>query len=182
MPTRRPGSDEYDPYFHRYIERVPAGDIRETLARQLEDATSRFAEIDEEASLYRYAPDRWSGRELLAHVTDTERIFSCRALWFARGLPSPLPGFDQDIAAPAAQADHVSWAGHVEEFRAVRTATLLLFRHLPDDAWERRGEASGARISVRALASLCAGHLAHHLAILDERYRPAGATGASDFS
>ncbi|HLN58016.1 MAG TPA: DinB family protein, partial [Thermoanaerobaculia bacterium] len=105
-----------------------------------------------------------------SHVNDTERVFVSRAFWFARGFDSPLPSFDQDISAAAARADEVSWASHVEEFRAIRLATLAFFRNLQGEAWSRSGIASGNPFSVRALAYITAGHTSHHAAILRERY------------
>ncbi len=107
----------------------------------------------------------------MCHVNDTERLFAFRAFWFARGLDSSLPSFDQDAAVPLAGADARSWASHIEEFQAVRGATLTLFRGLPDDAWARRGIASGNPFTVRALAYICAGHVAHHVGVLKDRYR-----------
>ena len=86
-----------------------------------------------------YAPDKWSIRQVLNHVTDTERAFAFRALSFARGLESPLPSYDQNIAASGAEADQVSWAAHVEEFRRVRLSTISLFRNMPSQAWARSG-------------------------------------------
>ncbi len=126
--------------------------------------------ISEKTSLHRYAPGKWSVRELLSHVTDTERVFVHRALWFARGFDSPMPSFEQEIAVAGARADTVSWARHVEEFRAVRLATVPLFRNLPAEAWAKTGVASGNPVTVRALAWITAGHAAHHAAILKERY------------
>ena len=104
------------------------------------------------------------------HLSDTERLFVFRAFWFGRGFDSPLPSFEQDIAKEGARADERPWSNHIEEFRAVREATIHFFRNLPDDAWERRGIASGNPFSVRALAYLAAGHVIHHVSILRERY------------
>ncbi len=109
-------------------------------------------------------------RELLGHVNDTERVFMFRAMWFARGFTDPLPSFDQEIGFKAAESDQVSWASHIEEFRAIRSATLAFFRNLPADAWLRSGIASDNSVTVRALIYIVAGHVAHHLAILRERY------------
>lgn len=106
----------------------------------------------------------------MCHVSDTERLFAFRAFWFARALDSPLPSFDQDAAVPLAGADERSWASHIEEFQTVRAATLTLFRNLPDDAWMRRGVASGNPFTVRALAYTCAGHVTHHLGVLRRLY------------
>ena len=165
-----PKPDEAMPYFFKYIDLVQADDVVGVLERQLEETLSFLSGISEEGSLHRYAPDKWSFRQVLNHVTDTERVFLYRALWFGRGFDSPLPSFDEKISAEAARADEVSWAAHVEEFRASRLATLTFFRNLPAEAWARSGIASGNPITVNALAYLAAGHLAHHVAILRERY------------
>ncbi len=129
-----------------------------------------FTGISEEKSLYRYAPEKWSVRQVVNHVNDTERVFVSRAFWFARGFDSPLPSYDQDLSAAAARADEVPWADHVEEFRGIRLATVAFFRNLPAAAWGRSGIASGNPFSVRALAYITAGHASHHVAILQERY------------
>jgi hypothetical protein len=136
----------------------------------LEESRALLAGISEETSLHRYAPDKWSIRELLNHITDTERAFAFRALWFARGFTSPLPGYDQNIAAAGAAADNIAWAAHVEEFERVRLSTISLFRNMPAEGWKRSGIASDNPVSVRALAFIIAGHVAHHLTILRERY------------
>ena len=157
-------------YYHRYIDQVPAGDIRDVLEHQLGHASSMLEAISEEQSLHRYAPGKWSIREVVAHINDTERLFTFRAFWFARALGEPLPSFDQDIAASHAGADDRPWRSHLDEFRAVRAATIALFRNLPAEAWTRRGVASGNPFTVRALAYIAAGHVAHHLRILREQY------------
>ncbi len=166
----RPNPNEAAPYYSIYIDRVASDDILDVLATQLEESATFLAEISEEQSLHRYAPGKWSMRELLGHVNDTERVFTFRALWFARGFQDPLPSYDQEIAVAAAESDRVSWASHVDEFRAIRSATLSLFRNLPADSWSRSGIASDNSVTVRALAYIVAGHLSHHLAILRERY------------
>ncbi len=107
---------------------------------------------------------------MLSHLNDAERAFAFRALWFGRDFHDPLPSFDQNISVNAARADECSWASHVAEFRDVRRSTLALFRKLPGEAWGRSGVASGNLVSVRALAYIIAGHVAHHVAILQERY------------
>ena len=166
----RPEPNEAASYYSIYINRVPSEDIVEVLATQLEEAIDFLSEISEEQSLHRYASEKWSMRELLGHVNDTERVFIFRALWFARGFQDPLPSFDQEIGFQAAGSDQVSWASHVDEFRAVRSSTLSFFRNLPSDAWLRSGIASDNSVTVRALAYITAGHVSHHLAILRERY------------
>ena len=166
----RPQPTEAASYYYTYIDRVPGDDIVDVLGRQLEESVDFLSEISEERSLHRYAPDKWSIRELLGHINDTERVFLFRALWFARGFQDPLPSFDQEIGFKAAESDKVSWANHVNEFRAIRSATLAFFRNLPEDAWLRSGIASDNSVSVRAIAYIVAGHLTHHLAIVRERY------------
>jgi hypothetical protein len=166
----RPERSEAADYYWTYIDQVPGGDIIATLDRQSNDVQSLCRDISNQRSLHRYAPGKWSIREVLSHVSDTERVFVFRALWFARGFSDPLPGFDQNIAVPAARADDRSWTAHVEDFRAVRAATLTLFRGLSADRWSCRGTASGVEFSVRALAFITAGHAAHHMRIVRERY------------
>ena len=166
----RPEPQEAAPYYFRYIDQVQSADVLGELAAQLDETLALLGGISEEQSLHRYAPDKWSIRQVLNHVTDTERVFVFRALWFGRGFDTPLPGFDQNVAAPTARADEISWARHLEEFRSVRLATLTFFRNLPAEAWTRSGVASDNPVTVRALAYITAGHVAHHAAILRERY------------
>jgi hypothetical protein len=137
---------------------------------QLEECLALCAGITDDRSLHRYAPEKWSIRQALNHVTDTERAFAFRALWFARGFNTPLPGYDQNIAAAGAEADRVSWAAHIDEFRAVRQSTISMFRNMPPGAWDCRGIASEKPFTVRALAYIIPGHAAHHIRILRERY------------
>lgn len=166
----RPKSHEAAEFHWNYIHQVKGDDAIPVLLNQLSVFDELLGELSEERSLYRYAPGKWSIRESLGHVTDTERIFAMRALWFARGLNDPLPGFDENVAAAAAEADRVRLADHLEEFRQVRLSTLTLFRNLQEDAWLRVGTASGKSVTVRALAFLMAGHVEHHLRLFRERY------------
>ena len=168
--TRRPGRDEADEYYFSYIDRVPGNLVLPVLASQLGEMLALFDGISDEQSLHRYAPDKWTIRQAVSHVSDAERLFVFRAFWFARGFDSPLPSFDQDVAVKAAAANNLQWRTIVDEFRAVRGATLTFFRGLPAAAWDRRGIASGNTFSVRALAYLTAGHAIHHNRILRERY------------
>jgi hypothetical protein len=154
--TGRPATTEAAPFYSTYIDRITSDDVLATLETQRHTALSVIANISEEKSLHRYAPDKWSIRQLLNHVNDTERVFLDRALWFARGFDTPLLAFDQSIAVPAAAADQFSWASHVADFAAVRAATLSFFRNLPDDAWTGTGIASGNPVSVRALTYIIA--------------------------
>jgi len=169
-----PDRTEAAEFYFTYIDKVPPGDVRRLLADQSADALTLLRGITDERSLYRYAPGKWSIRELVSHVNDAERVFSFRAFWFARGLESPLAGFDQDAVIRSADADERSWDSHLDEFAAIRAATVAFFDGLPDVAWDRRGVASDNPVTVRALAYICAGHAAHHLEVLRTRYQVIG--------
>lgn len=167
-----PEPGEAAPYYSRYIDRVPGGDILDVLESQREQVRAFLTGISDETSLRRYSSEKWNIRQVWSHVNDTELVFLSRAFWFARGFDSPLPSFDQDIAAAAAGAAEVPWSDHVEAFEGTRRATLAFFRTLPAQAWTRSGIASGNPFTVRALAFIIAGHVAHHRAVLEERYLP----------
>lgn len=168
--TTVPDRTEAAEYYFTYIDQVEGSDICRILDAQLPETLSLLEGVSEERSLSRYAPDKWSMRQVVSHMNDTERAFVFRALWFARGFDTPLPSFDQNISVRGADAEARSWGSHVEEFRVVREATLAFFRNLSADAWSRRGIASGNPFTVRALAFITAGHITHHLKILRERY------------
>lgn len=168
--TAVPDRDEAAAYYFIYIEQVPEGDICELLDAQGKETLDLLSGISEELSQHRYAPGKWSIRDVVNHLSDIERLCVFRAFWFARGFESALPDFDQTIAVAAAGANNRSWSSIVEEFRAVRAATLAFFRSLPADVWARRGIASDNPFTVRALAYLAAGHVIHHTKILQERY------------
>jgi hypothetical protein len=157
-------------YYFTYIDQVAGEDVQAILSTQLEESSAFFGAISPEKSLHRYSPEKWSIRQVLNHVTDAERAFAFRALWFARNFRMPLPGYDQNIAAAGAEAERVSWAAHIEEFQSVRLSTILLFAHMPLEGWMRSGIASDNPFTVRALAYIIAGHFAHHVTILRQRY------------
>ena len=166
----RPEPNEAAPYYFTYIDKALGDDALSAMDDQLIEMLPLLLSITEEQSVHRYAPDKWSVRQVLNHVSDTERSFAFRALWFARGFDTPLPSYEQEIAAAGAQAHAVSWKAHVEEFRRVRLASISLFENLPAEAWMRTGVASGKTFSVRALAFLIPGHATHHFDLLRERY------------
>ena len=166
----RPATGDVAPYYFTYIDQVEGDDCLAAMTAQLDDALAFFRGISEERSLHRYAPDKWSIREALSHVNDAERAFVMRALWFGRGFDTPLPSFDQNIAAAGAEADRLPWAAHVEEFDHVRRASIDFFRNLPQSAWTRRGIASGNPFTVLSLGFIVPGHLTHHIRVLRERY------------
>ena len=165
----RPAPDEFAAYYAGYIEQAK-GDDPVAAVKDYESSLQMLSGISDEKSLHRYAAGKWSIRELLSHVTDTERVFTLRALWFARGFTTPLPSFDQDIAVAGAAADKTPWSRHVDEFRRVRAASVALFENLPPEAWMRTGVASENKFSVRALAFITAGHANHHFRIVREKY------------
>jgi hypothetical protein len=170
--TGRPASDEHSPYYGGYIDQVPEGDILTLLAEQIERTTALLEGLTDEQALFRPTPTDWSVKEVVCHVSDSERIFAYRALRIARGDTTPLPGFDQEPYVAAAEADVRPLADLLAEFGTVRTATLWLFRSLPSSAWLRRGTASEAPVSVRALAYIIAGHENHHVRSLKTEYLP----------
>jgi hypothetical protein len=166
----RPDRADAGAYFFTYIDKVADGDIVTILDDQLGSTLTLLETVSEEQSLYRYEPGKWSIREVVGHLSDTERLFAFRAFWFARALEAPLPSFDQDMSMASAGSDAHPLTRHLEEFATVRAATLSLFRHLPPEAWARRGTAGGNPFTVNALAYICAGHVEHHVRLLKERY------------
>jgi len=168
--SQRPGPDEYASYYETYIGQVPDGDILELLATQAADTIGLLAAVPAERETYRYAPGKWSVREVVGHVIDTERVFAYRALAFARKSDEPLPSMDQETWAVASNAGDRPLADLIAELRAVRDATLALFDSFADEAGQRRGVASGNTFTVRAIAWIIAGHERHHRMILQREY------------
>jgi len=166
----RPQPNEAASYYSKYIDLVTSDDIVPAIESQLGETLQLLQGISEEQSLKSYAPGKWTIREVLNHVNDGERVFLYRAFWFARGFQDPLPSFEQDLAVQAAQANQTSWADLVEEFRTVRLGTISFFKSLSQDAWMRTGVASDNPFTVRALAYIIAGHVAHHTQVLKEKY------------
>lgn len=167
----RPEADEYDSYYSDYIDRVEDADVIEVLQRQQADSEAVLMGLSYEAGSFRYAPDKWSVKEVVGHLSDTERVFAYRALCIARGETQSLPGMDQDIYVVGARFDSRGIDSLAEEFSAVRSATIALFESFDQESWDRSGVANGVRVSVRALAFIVAGHESHHMAILRDRYR-----------
>lgn len=166
----RPASSEYAPYYSGYVGAVPDGDLLTLLERQGRETVKLLRGVNEKKSQYRYAPGKWTIREVAGHVSDAERVFTYRALRFARGDATPLASFDENAWGAATNADMRPLADHIEELAAIRAATLALFRGLSEEQFARSGIASGHQITVRALAYITAGHERHHVKILRERY------------
>jgi len=166
----RPESDEIPAHFVGYIGRVPESDPVAVLAAQIDVTAALFRGLSETDALKRYAPGKWSVKEIVGHLADTERIMAYRALRIARGDETPLPGFDENAYVPLAKFDARPLSDLVAELRTTRAATLALFRSFDDDAWRRRGTASGKPVSVRAIGYMIPGHERHHEEILKPRY------------
>jgi len=166
----RPQTTEYAPYYSRYVDLIATPDVVPELSSQLEKTVSFLSNISEEKSLSTYDAGKWTIKEVLNHVNDTERVFLYRAFWFARGFEQPLPGYDQDVCVAAARPNSIPFTDLIDEFKHVRLSTLSIFRNMPDEAWGRTGIASDNPFTVRALAYIITGHVAHHLNVLEERY------------
>ena len=166
----RPEPHEYASYYEQYVSLVPDADLVTTLERQGAETLALLRGLSEGQGEHRYEPGKWSVKQLVGHVNDGERLFSYRALHIARGDRAPLPGMDQDEWMAGVNFDARTLASLADEFEVVRAATLQLLRHLSPEAWGRRGTASDNEVTVRALAYIIAGHEAHHLRVLRERY------------
>jgi hypothetical protein len=165
-----PEASEYAPYYGKYISLVPGADILTALDAQRRQTMLLLSGRDEEEGNFRYAPEKWSAKEVLGHVCDTERVFAYRALRIARGDQTPLEGFEQDDYIKNGPFGRVSLAEVIDDYIAVRRATLTLLRNLDEAAWMRRGIANKNEVTVRALAYTIAGHELHHRRILEEKY------------
>jgi len=171
--VKRPEPTEYADFYANYISQVPGSDALSVLEAQRVQMLQLFAGRSERDGSFRYAPGKWTVKEVLGHITDAERIFTYRALRIGRGDQTPLPSFEQDDFVKNGEFGKRTLSGLVEEFAAVRGASLALFRSFQEEAWPRRGVASQKEVTVRALAFITAGHQIHHRAILEERYFPA---------
>lgn len=170
LALNRPDETEYLSYYGRYVSLVADGDILSVLSRQSDDTLALLKSIPESQAAFRYAPDKWSIKEVVGHMIDTERIFAYRALRFARNDRTPLPGYEQDDYIRHGSFDEYPLEDLSAEFESVRRSTLFLFKHLEEAAWMRRGAANGSEVSVRALAYIIAGHELHHREVLRSRY------------
>ena len=166
----RPEAGEYAEAFGGYVGKVPGADILTFLKKQLDTTLTLIRSIDESRGNFRYEPGKWSIKELLGHLVDSERVFAYRALVFARNDVSPLPGFDQNPWNENSNYNNLSVAEIAAEFEAVRRSTILLFEHLDHSAWERQGIANNKPMTTRAAAFVIGGHVQHHLDVLNSRY------------
>jgi hypothetical protein len=170
MMLKKPEPAEYAAYYREYAELVPEGKVLEILEVQIKELEELLADFTEEQLLFRYAPGKWSVKEVIGHMTDTERVMGYRAMRIARGDQTPLPGFQEEEYVKNADFDRLSIQELLGHFSAVRQATIHLFKSFRPEDWLKRGTANGYRISVRALAYIIAGHALHHQKIIRERY------------
>lgn len=167
---QRPESNEYPNFYKGYVDAVAGSDLLSILPQINQNTVKLLADLPEEKWDYRYAEDKWSIKEVISHLSDSERIFANRALRFARNDATPLPGFKQNDYVPQSNASSRSLTDIVEEFAAIRNATIPLFQSFTEEMWGRSGTASGGGITVRAIGFVIAGHEQHHQNILRERY------------
>jgi hypothetical protein len=165
-----PEPGEYTPYYERYISLVSGSDILSTLDAQRRQMMLLLCGHDEADGNFRYAADKWTAKEVLGHVCDTERIFAYRALRISRGDQTPIEGFEQDDYVRNGPFARIPLEELVDDYIAVRGVTLTLFRNLDEAAWARRGMANNNEVTVRALAYIIAGHEVHHRKVLEEKY------------
>ena len=170
MTYKRPKPSDYAPFYESYISLVPEGEFLQILESQLQDWQRLLGDLSEPAADFRYAPDKWSIKEVLGHVSDSERIFAYRLLRIARGDQTPLAGFEQDDYVRTANSSARNRSDLLAEFAAVRRATITLVSSLSDAAWIRRGVANQREISATALAFIIAGHERHHWLILERMF------------
>lgn len=166
----RPEKGEYAEYYERYISLVEENDIVAVLENQQTELLEFFKNITEEKSLFAYAEGKWSIKEVIGHLTDGERIFAYRALRISRADETPIEGFEQDGYIENSNFNNTKLSELAEELILTRKSNLIFFRNLTEEAWLRTGTASENPVSVRALAYIIAGHIRHHLKILNERY------------
>jgi hypothetical protein len=166
----RPRADEYAPFYSGYVSLVPDADLVSLLREQHEDTVKMLRAVPAERASFAYAPGKWTVKEVIGHLCDSERIFTYRALRFARGDAQPLTGFDENHYVPAGRFGDRAIGDLVDEFEAIRSATIHVFRYLDQKELERRGVSNNNPISVRAIAYVVAGHERHHVKLLHERY------------
>jgi len=170
MIPERPEKSEYAEFYADYVALAEEADIVSALQNQAGELENLFAGISEEKENFKYAPSKWSVKELLGHLIDGERVFSYRVLRISRGDETPLAGFEENSYVANSNFTGSDFADLIEEFSLLRAANVLLFKNLTEKAWRRTGTASGEAVSVRALAFIMVGHVRHHQNILRERY------------
>jgi hypothetical protein len=166
----KPSADKYPGYFHQYIDLVPEVDLRTAIAQQQLMVSDFLNSISEEKSSYSYAAGKWTIKEMLQHIIDTERIFAYRALCFARKDPNRLPGFEENEYAANVNANARTWKNLVDEFLAIRKSFEYLFASFSDETLENEGFANNSLLNVMVIGFVTIGHFYHHKNIIEERY------------
>ena len=167
----KPKIGDYNPYFQRYLDLVPRdGNLIKHLKDIQKENETLIKSLSEEKMMYRYAEGKWTIKEVMAHVCDTERVFAYRALCISRGDKTPLPSFDENLYALNARANERKTRDIMKEFAAVRASSISFMESLDEEMWTRMGIASNTPASVSAMLHLLYGHQSHHLNILRERY------------
>ncbi len=170
MKKRPQSGTDYSPQFEAYVSKMPEGELPDILIEQSRETVNLFLGLTHEQANHRYAPDKWSVKEVLGHMADTERVMSYRLLRIARGDQTPLAGFEENLFVNGADFGRLSLEELLQNYEAVRQATLTLIKGMPEEAWTRRGFANGHEITAQALAFIIAGHELHHKQIVQERY------------
>lgn len=168
----RPTISEYAPFYQPYIEKVHYEDVHEALGHYSRSTLAFWQSIAEDKGDFAYAPGKWTIKQVLKHISDTERIFAYRALCIARGDKTPLPGFDENLYANAAGVDHCTLKELVHEFQSVRGATLSLFNSFGNNELVQVGAANDAPVTPNAIGYMIIGHAMHHEGVVMERYKP----------
>lgn len=168
----KPLNDQYPEYYQRYVNLAPEGDIFEILKNNKTEIVKLFSTLSEQQAEYKYADDKWSIKELLGHIIDTERIFLCRALRMARNDKTDIPQYDHDAFVVEAKFNNQSIKQLVKQFETGLEAVILLFQSFNDDDWQRVGTSGGKKFIVKCFPFIIAGHELHHIGILKERYLP----------
>ena len=165
-----PAENEYPQYYVPYVKLVSEGNVIEILKNNMEKVIMLFEGISDEKALFRYAENKWSIKEVLGHLTDTERIMSYRLLRVGRGDQTELAGFDENFFVQGANFNQLPLKNLLDDFIATRNATISLVQNMPPEAWTNKGYANNSEITTRAIAYIIAGHEAHHRNIIQDRY------------
>ncbi|WP_062239710.1 DinB family protein [Fictibacillus sp. FJAT-27399] len=166
----KPDTNEYNSYYEKYIKALPEQDIVNLLEEQAKETRQLVQNLTEQQGLFRYGPYKWSIKEVIGHMTDTEGIMGFRLLSIARGDKGMLPGFDENAYVEQTYFDRQPLSELLQQAQVVRQSTILLIKSIDEETWTRRGNANGSDVTVRAIAYIIAGHEKHHLGILKERY------------
>ncbi|MCM3090618.1 MULTISPECIES: DinB family protein [unclassified Cytobacillus] len=174
---KKPESNEYAPYYEKYVSSIPEGDLLQILDEQMRETMNLVKDLKEDQAQFRYAPEKWTIKEVIGHITDTERIMSYRMLCIGRGEKAELPGYDDNQYVKNGKFNRFSIRELSAQMSQVRQNTIALLKSLDDEALLRRGNANGTEVTARAIAYIIAGHEHHHRTLIKERYMGAESYG-----